>query len=215
MARVSKPMKLITLRIDEAEKARLEQLAERGDITLSRALREGAGLYLMELQAKAHRKRGGDTTFHGIRRDKAGRTMSEPSTPTATEIERLERLRAGLYDTGLVGLRQAWDNGVPPSIVLGGIAQWLSLVGRVYVSSGDETGWAWFLRDYCGYADEKAAKALCAAIGGGLIRPVDIDVSALLDRLETGFRRLIKDAEHQELVRRVVLPTWQVLEESV
>ena len=49
---VSKPMKLLTLRLDPDEKARLEQLAAARNITLSYALREGARLYLDEFSAK-------------------------------------------------------------------------------------------------------------------------------------------------------------------
>ena len=66
-------MKLITLRIDPEEKARLDQLAEQGNITLSRALREGAALYLSDVHGKLHRARGGEATFFGVRRDRSGR----------------------------------------------------------------------------------------------------------------------------------------------
>ena len=47
---VSKPMKLIALRLDEDEKRRLEQLARDRNVTLSHALREGARIYLGELR---------------------------------------------------------------------------------------------------------------------------------------------------------------------
>jgi len=49
---VSKPMKLLTLRLDPDEKARLEQIAAERHVTLSYALREGARLYLEEFTAK-------------------------------------------------------------------------------------------------------------------------------------------------------------------
>ena len=215
VARVSKPMKLITLRIDEEEKARLEQLAERGNVTLSRALREGAGLYFAERQAKSHRGRGGEATFHGVRRDPSGRPITKPSKPTPTETKRLRSLRKGLYEQGLGAIRAAWDDGVDAAVVLGAVGQWLSLVGRVYVSNGDETGWDWFLRDYCGYDDETASQAARDGIRGALIRPGQVDVPAFLDRLDAGFRRFLNEAEHQELVRRAVLPTWHVLQDSV
>jgi hypothetical protein len=208
-------MKLITLRIDEEEKARLEQLAERGDVTLSRALREGAALYLRDLQGRAHRARGGDATFHGLRRDKSGRPLDEPSEPTATERARVRSLRRKLHDHGLNGIRDAWDRGAGTTVLLAALGQWLSLVGHVYVSRGDEIGWDWFLRDYCGYATPESSAEVRRIIRSGLIDPVEVDLASLLENFDAGFRRLIKDAEHQELVRRAVLPTWQVLEESL
>lgn len=208
-------MKLITLRIDEEEKARLEQLAERGNVTLSRALREGAGLYLAERQAKSHRDRGGEATFHGVRRDESGRPITKPSKPTATEVKRLRSLRKEVYEHGLGSIRAAWEDGVDSNVVLGALGQWLSLVGRVYVSNGDETGWDWFLRDYCGYTDETTSRSARDAIRAALIRPGQVDVPTLLDRLDAGFRRFLTEARDQELVRRAVLPTWHVLQESV
>jgi len=93
MPRVSKPMKIITLRIDEEEKARLEHLAERGNITLSRALREGAALYLNEVQAKLHRTRGGDVTYYGVRRNKAGEPINAPTAPNKRERALCDSLR--------------------------------------------------------------------------------------------------------------------------
>src|SRR5436190_753218 len=101
MARVSRPMKIITLRIDEEEKARLEQLAEAGDVTLSRALREGAALYLRDLQGRMNRSRGGDATWYGVRRDKRGRPRTKGSDPTPMAAKRAAQMRAALYDRGL------------------------------------------------------------------------------------------------------------------
>ena len=42
---VSKPMKLVTVWFTEEEKAFLGELAKTEDVTLSKALREGAQLY--------------------------------------------------------------------------------------------------------------------------------------------------------------------------
>lgn len=204
-------MKLITLRIDEEEKARLEQLAERGNVTLSRALREGAGLYLAEQHAKLHRSRGGDATFHGVRRDQSGRPVSKATQPSPTEKARHRSLRRALYDHGLRVIRDAWGEGVNPAVVLAALGQWLTLVGRVYVSSSDEVGWEWFLRDYCSYSEE-SAQTVRDAIRLALIGQPSVDVSTLLDHLDAGFRRFLDDAEYQDLVRRAVLPTWHVLE---
>ncbi len=47
---VSKPMKLMTLLMDEDEKKALQQKARERNITLSHALREGARIYLDELR---------------------------------------------------------------------------------------------------------------------------------------------------------------------
>src|SRR6266566_3484763 len=132
MARVSKPMKLVALRIDEEQKARLEQLAEERDVTLSRAFREGAVLYLNELREKAHKARGGDVTFLGIRRDNEGRTLNKPSKPTAGERKTLEALAIAIERRGLGDIRSAWDAGTPSSVVLAALGQWLSLIGRLY-----------------------------------------------------------------------------------
>ena len=49
---LSTPMKVIALRLDPDEKARLEQLAAERHVTLSHALREGARLYLDDMSAK-------------------------------------------------------------------------------------------------------------------------------------------------------------------
>ena len=215
VSRVSRPMKLITLRIDEDEKARLDQLAERGNITLSRALREGAALYLQDRLAHAHRSRGYETTFHGIRRDGAGRPLNKKSAPTKLERRRLESLRTALSERALGEIRSAWQQGSSPAVILAALGQWLSLVGQVYVSNGDQAGWDWFLRDYCGYPDPSASDEVRRAIRGGLLRPSELDVASLLDRLDAGLRRLLTDVEEQELVRRAVLPTWHVMSEAL
>ena len=46
MPYVSKPMKLVTMWFTEEEKVFLDEPAKTEDVTLSRALREGAQLYL-------------------------------------------------------------------------------------------------------------------------------------------------------------------------
>jgi predicted transcriptional regulator len=51
---MSKPMKLVALRLDEEEKLHLQELAAQRNVTLSYALREGARLYLGE--KKGHRR---------------------------------------------------------------------------------------------------------------------------------------------------------------
>jgi hypothetical protein len=208
-------MKLITLRIDEEEKARLDQLAARGNITLSRALREGAALYLRDLQGKAHRARGGGTTFHGVRRDSSGRALGQRSAPTAIERERLGTLRTRLYEHGLKTIRESWNRDGNATIVIAALGQWLSLVGHVYVSNGDEVGWDWFLRDYCGYPTAESSEAVRRVIRTALIGSVEVDVPSLLDSLDAGFRRFMEEAEVLEPVRRAVLPTWHVLEQQL
>jgi hypothetical protein len=45
MPYVSKPMKLVTVWFTEEEKAFLDELAKKENVTLSKALREGAKLY--------------------------------------------------------------------------------------------------------------------------------------------------------------------------
>jgi predicted transcriptional regulator len=54
---LSTPMKIITLRFDPEEKARLAELAREQNVTLSHALREGAKLYLQDLQEASASRR--------------------------------------------------------------------------------------------------------------------------------------------------------------
>ena len=206
-------MKLIALRIDEEEKARLEQLAEERDVTLSRALREGAALYLADLRERAHRARGGDSTFLGIRRDKDGRSLNRPSKPTAGEGRQARRLREFGYGEGFRAIRTAWDQGASSAVVLASLAQWLDFVGEVYVANAGEVGWDWFMRDYCaGYATPQASAELRRAIRNALFAEPAVDVGRVLDSLGSGFLRLLDDVESQELVRRQVLPAWRIFE---
>ena len=216
MANISRPMKLIALRIDEEEKVRLEQLAEERDVTLSRALREGAALYLSERRMRSHKAKGGDATFAGIRRDASGRNLNEPSKPTKGELDRLTRVRTALRDRGLERIGLAWVTGTNASVVLAAVAQWLSLVGHLYVSNESEIGWTWFLRDYCPlYASPAAAQQVCRQIRGSLVSTPELDVAVLLDTLDDALIRFLDDCEHQELVRRSVLPAWTVMEKEL
>jgi hypothetical protein len=209
-------MKIITLRIDEQEKARLERLAERGNVTLSRALREGAALYLSEVQAKVHRARGGDATFLGIRRDKVGRAVNATSAATSKELKLLGRLRARMYDGGLQSLRRSLDEGTDPGVVIAGLGHWLDVVGKLYADERSEIGWSWFVKDYCpGYSGEGAVSPLRRLVRNSLVGDIDGNVSGILDAIDAGFRRLLDDVERLELVRRAVLPAWQVLEGEI
>jgi hypothetical protein len=52
MPYISKPMKLVTVWFTEEEKAFLDELAKSEDVTLSRALREGAQLYFEDAATK-------------------------------------------------------------------------------------------------------------------------------------------------------------------
>ena len=122
-------------------------------------------------------------------------------------------MREALYDRAFSAIREAWEKGGKPSVVLAAVGQWLSLVGEVYVSHPGETGWDLFLRDYCSeYSDAAASEALRTEIRGALIQGTRLNVASVLASLETGLVRLLDDAEHQELVRRAVLPAWTVLE---
>jgi hypothetical protein len=205
-------MKIVTLRIAEEEKARLEQLAEDGDVTLSRAFREGAKLYLRDAQQRVHKARGGEATWHGIRRDKRGRALSARTDPTPLAARRASRMRAGL-ERGLAAIRDAWDSGTKPAVVLSSVGQWLDLVGEIYVGQPNEIGWSWFLADYCpGYEQSGARESLQRELEGSLAFGTTLNVPAVLAALESGLRRLVDDAEHQELVRRAVLPAWEIVE---
>ena len=164
-------MKIITLRIGEEEKARLEQLAEAGDVTLSRAFREGAALYLNGFQERRHRARGGEATLHGVRRDKEGRPLTKRTEPARVAARRAARLRAALYDDGLMTIREAWELGAKPAVVLSALLHWLDLVGEVYASQPGEIGRSWFIRDYCReYTDRDARMELLRDMNGALFR---------------------------------------------
>jgi hypothetical protein len=216
MTRVSKPMKLITLRIDPEEKARLDQLAEVGDVTLSRALREGAALYLTDLQGKMGRARGKDVTWHGIRRDANGVPRNPTSLPTSRQKELIESLRAKLHQGGLQPIKEAWSAGCGARVALAGLAQWLSVVGELYAGSAGEIGWSWFLRDYGGtFAGTEEASVLRRELRAAVMREATVSVDAAIDALDSAFQRLLIDIETQNLVRRAVLPAWEILEKEL
>jgi hypothetical protein len=206
-------MKLVALRIDEEQKARLEQLAEERDVTLSRAFREGAVLYLNELREKAHKARGLDVTFLGIRRDQAGRTLNKPSKPTVGERGRVRQLAEAIQNQGLGEISASWEVGASSRMVLAALGQWLGLVGQLYVSNPGEVGWDWFLRDYCpGYETPEASERLRRTIRTSLVAETPVDLRVVLDSLSAGCARLLHDAETQEAVRRAILPAWVVFE---
>lgn len=209
-------MKIITLRIDEEEKARLDQLAEAGDVTLSRALREGAALYLTDLQGKLGRARGEDVTWHGIRRDATGTPKNASSQGTARQAALVETLREKMYDNGLQLIRRTWQAGGEPRVTLASLAQWLSTVGQLYIADSGEIGWSWFLRDYGGpFAGSEESAVLRRELRASVVREATVSVAAVLDALDAGFLRLLSDIESQNLVRRSVLPAWEVLEREL
>jgi hypothetical protein len=148
-----------------------------------------------------------------VRRDKAGRTLTPSSEPTKGELATVRSLRRGLQGHAFGAIRDAWDRAADPAVVLAAVGQWLDLVGQVYVASPDEIGWSWFLRDYCpGYEHVAARDALREQIRTSLFREPEIDVTSLLHALDGGMTRLLRDAERQYLVRRVILAQWKVLD---
>lgn len=209
-------MKLITLRIDAEEKARLEQLAEERNVTLSRALREGASLYLGDVRERVHRARGGTATFLGVRRDKTGKTLDPPTQAAPGERRCVSSLRSAMYERGLRGVREAWAANEKPGVALAALAHWLSLVGQIYGANPGEPGWDAFLRDYCPeYEDRDERSELRRSVRGGLLVGTSLNVGQVIEVLDRGFLKLLDDAEHQELVRRAVLPAWTVLEGDI
>ena len=58
MPYVSKPMKLVTVWFTEEEKAFLDELAKKEQVTLSKALREGAQLYFKDAKDWIEERRG-------------------------------------------------------------------------------------------------------------------------------------------------------------
>jgi hypothetical protein len=125
-------------------------------------------------------------------------------------------LREAVYGTGLKSIRTAWEAGSGSGVVLGALGQWLSIVGRVYAANEGEAGWDWFMRDYCaGYGSPEASAELRRVIRYALVDGESVDIGAVLDSLGAGFLRLLDDAQTQELVRRQVLPAWQVFERGL
>jgi hypothetical protein len=208
MARVPKPMKLVALRIDEEQKARLERLAEERGVTLSRAFREGALLYLNGL---LERTQGANVTFHGVRRGKDGRRLNKPSLAQADERAALGKVQEAVYARALGGIREAWEDGIPSRIILAALGEWLRLAGRVYALH-DEVGANWFLRDYCpGYGDAEAAAELRRLTRDALVVEPAVDVGAVLDALGIGFLRMLDDARTQQPLRKAILTAWSSL----
>ena len=58
MPYVSKPMKMVTVWVTPEEKAFLDELAKRENVTLSKALREGAQLYFNDAREWIEERRG-------------------------------------------------------------------------------------------------------------------------------------------------------------
>ena len=100
--------------------------------------------------------------------------------------------------------------------MLSAIGSWLELVGRVYADQPNEIGWSWFLQDYCTeFVEREARDELRTEIEAGLIRGTTLNIGAVLSSLESGFLRFMDDAEHQDFVRRAVLPAWEVFEKRL
>ena len=74
MPYVSKPMKLVTVWFTEEEKAFLDELAKTEEVTLSKALREGAQLYFEDAA-----KKFGATRWLEERRGEGGESGAEPA----------------------------------------------------------------------------------------------------------------------------------------
>lgn len=216
MANVSRPMKLITLRIDEEEKARLEQLAEENSVTLSRVLREGARLWFGDAREKVHRARGMPATQLGLRRRKDGSALEDKVAPTPAEADRIARLRKALYERGVASLREAATTDAPPAVLLAGAAEWLRLVSRIYAGHESAKVWDWFVGDYCRpFAETERFEQLRRDLTVGLVSGVTLNPRVVIEALDEAFLWLLDDLEGHDVVRRGVLPRWQLLEEEL
>jgi hypothetical protein len=60
MPYVSKPMKLVTVWFTEEEKAFLDELAKKENVTISKALREGLKLYFQDAKDWIEERQGED-----------------------------------------------------------------------------------------------------------------------------------------------------------
>lgn len=58
MPYVSKPMKLVTVWLTEEEKAFLDELAEKEDVTISKAIREGLQMYFEDAKDWIEERQG-------------------------------------------------------------------------------------------------------------------------------------------------------------
>jgi hypothetical protein len=203
-------MKLFALRLDPDEKAFLEQAAEERKVTVSYALREGAKLYLRDVQEKVHRAKGEPASYLGVRRKADGKVIQPTSQPTAGESRRINTADDALV-AGLRSLREGFEAGAAPTLVLAAIGHWLDLVSRLYAGEAADWAWHWWLTDYCpGYADEAAADKLRREIRRSLIEGTSLNVASVLEAIEGGYATFIDELRTQELVRRTVLPRWDV-----
>jgi hypothetical protein len=209
-------MKLITLRIDEEEKVRLEQLAEANNVTLSRVLREGARLWFGDVRERVHRAKGMPATQLGVRRRKDGAALDKAVPPTPAQAERIARFRKALYDRGIASLREATTTDAPPAVLLAGAAEWLRLVSQVYAGHESSKVWDWFVGDYCRpFAEPERFEQLRRDLTVGLVSGVTLNPRVVVEALDEAFLWLLDDLEAHEVVRLGVLPRWQVLEEEL
>jgi hypothetical protein len=138
------------------------------------------------------------------------------SVATSKEFKQLGKLRSHMYDGGLQSLRRSLDVGADAGVVLAGLGHWLDIVGKLYAAERSEIGWSWFVKDYCpGYSEDGAGGELRRLVRNSLVGDTEGNLAAILDAIDAGFRRLLDDVEKLELVRRAVLPAWQVLEGEI
>lgn len=205
---ISKPMKLIALRMDEDEKARLEHLASERDISLSMALREGARLYLGDVKVNLHRLKGEPVTWHGVRRRKDGTSVDEPKPATSRQAAQIRALEKALVERGLGSIRRSWDGGASPAVIVAAIGQWLRVAGLLYTL--EPTRWDLMLVDYAEDFDAEAVPDLRRELETALTDGVVLNPGELLDMLEAAAKRLVQDLYDHEDVRRSVLISWGV-----
>ena len=206
-------MKLVALRMNEEEKARLEQLASERHVTLSTALREGAKLYLEDARGGVHRSKGEPITWLGVRRRKDGRAVDAPHPPTAREATLIRAVHAGLGERGLRSIRESWDAGTSPSVIAAAISQWLQVVGTLYCRQASR--WDVFLIDYAEeYGDFEAVGRLRRELVHALTDGVVLNPTTVLDSLSKALDWLIRDLNDHEAVRRNVLTSWSVFQQE-
>jgi hypothetical protein len=205
---ISKPMKLIALRMDEEEKARLEHLASERDVSLSVALREGARLYLGDVKVNLHRRKGEPVTWHGVRRRKDGTSVDEPKPATSRQVAQIRALEKALVERGLGSIRRSWDAGASPAVIVAAIGQWLRVIGQMYTQ--EPTRWDLMLVDYVEGFDVEAVPDLRRDFEHALTDGVVVNPGELLDTLEAATKRLVQDLYDHEEVRRSVLISWGV-----
>lgn len=110
---------------------------------------------------------------------------------------------------GLRSLRESWEAGASPSVVVAAISQWLQTVSLLYTR--EPTRWDYFLADYTrDYDDPEGVARLRHEFRHALTEGVVINPAQLLDTLSDALDWFFRDLRDHESVRHNVFISWCV-----